>query len=248
MLAKIRWILKVLLALLVLAAFHYNLPQRDIVRITGTEILRKDLSGWTGMFYAAAQSGEAQTQNRDLRLINAVRANGKVSVYRNEDTGFNWPPYFKFDSSNLQAEAEDAVSNKEAPEWYILRHYGWRNTFWSIYPNAVSLKPISGPDVRLIPWFNIVFLLVLAALSWAIYVRVRGFWARRVLLNLVGAAPAVQSRKSTCTRTGWTGSKGRLLDLILWLCRPATYELALFLPGACQLRCIVTKFCTYFVG
>ena len=86
MLAKIRWIMKVLLALLVLAAFHYNLPQRDIVRITGTEILRKDLSGWTGMFYAAAQSGEAQTQNRDLRLINAVRANGKVSVYRNEDT------------------------------------------------------------------------------------------------------------------------------------------------------------------
>ena len=132
------------------------------------------------MFYAAAQSGEAQNQNRDLRLINAVRANGKVSVYRNEDTSFNWPPYFKFDSSNLQAEAEDAVSNKEAPEWYILRHYGWRNTFWSIYPNAVSLKLIAGPDVRLIPWFNIVFLLLLAALCWAIYVRLRGFWARRV--------------------------------------------------------------------
>ena len=33
MLVKIRWILKVLLALLVLAVFHYNLPQRDIVRI-----------------------------------------------------------------------------------------------------------------------------------------------------------------------------------------------------------------------
>ena len=145
MLVKMRWILKVLLALLVLAVFHYNLPQRDIVRITGTEILRKDLSGWTGMFYAAAQSGEAQTQNRDLRLINTVRANGKVSVYRNEDTGFNWPPYLKFDSSNLQAEAEDAVSSKEAPEWYILRHYGWRNTFWSIYPNAVSLTPVAGP-------------------------------------------------------------------------------------------------------
>ena len=28
--------------------------------------------------------------------------------------------------------------------------------------------------------FNIVLLLVLAALFWAIYVRVRGFWARRV--------------------------------------------------------------------
>ena len=62
--SKLDGFLKVLLALLVLAVFHYNLPQRDIVRITGTEILRKDLSGWTGMFYAAAQSGETQTQNR----------------------------------------------------------------------------------------------------------------------------------------------------------------------------------------
>ena len=68
MLVKIRWILKVLLALLVLAVFHYNLPQRDIVRITGTEILRKDLSGWTGMFYAAAQSGESRVK----RLQNGI--------------------------------------------------------------------------------------------------------------------------------------------------------------------------------
>ena len=116
MLAKIRWILKVLLALLVLAAFHYNLPQRDIVRITGTEILRKDLSGWTGMFYAAAQSGETQTQNRDLRLINTVRANGKLSVSRNTDTGCHWTPNFNFDSSTLHAEAEHAVSSTAPPE------------------------------------------------------------------------------------------------------------------------------------
>ena len=41
MLAKIRWILKVLLALLVVAAFHYNLPQRDIVRIQAQKFCAK---------------------------------------------------------------------------------------------------------------------------------------------------------------------------------------------------------------
>ena len=182
---------RVLVVLLVGSFLHYVLPQHDLARITSTEVIRTDLSGWNRIFYAQADSGGADLATRDLRLINTQRqkawlfgfvpreAEG-VMVYRNEDSGWIWPPYFKFDSSNLQAEAEDAVSNKQAPEWYILRHYGWRNTFWSIYPNAVSLKPIAGPDVRLIPWFNIVLLLVLAALFWAIYVRVRGFWARRV--------------------------------------------------------------------
>ena len=167
MLVKMRWILKVLLALLVLAVFHYNLPQRDIVRITGTEILRKDLSGWTGMFYAAAQSGEAQTQNRDLRLINTVRANGKVSVYRNEDTGFNWPPYFKFDTANLQTEAADLRSTSDNPRWVVIRHYGWRNEFLPIYPNAVDVRRVDSPDVTIIPWTNIIILTLTALVFWA---------------------------------------------------------------------------------
>ncbi len=176
----IKWILIVFALLLVVGGLHYTLPQRDIVRIAGTEILRKDFSGWTRIFYAQADSGDNEAINRDLRLINAVRPNGDVSVYRNEDTGFGWPPYFKLDSQNLQAEATDAVSDKENPQWYVIRHYGWRSPFLSIYPNAVSLKPIADPNTRLIPWFNIVVLLILFAIFWAIFVRVRRFWNRRV--------------------------------------------------------------------
>ena len=138
MLNKLKWVLSLLLLISVFGVLHYNLPQRDIVRITGTEVLRKDFSGWTRMFYANADTGDADSFNRDLRLINSVGVNGKVNVYRNEDTGFAWPPYFKLDSSNLQAEAEDAISNRDNPKWFVLRHYGWRNTFLSIYPNAVS--------------------------------------------------------------------------------------------------------------
>ena len=76
------------------------------------------------------------------------------------------PPYFKFDSSNLQAEAEDTVSSKEAPEWYIFAALWLAQHILVDLPNAVSLKPVAGPDIRLIPWFNIIFLVLLAALIW----------------------------------------------------------------------------------
>lgn len=179
-----RWLIRGLLAILILiflATLHYTLPQRDIVRITGTEIIRADFSGLNRFFYAQADSGnDNATVNRDLRLINTVDGNGRIMVYRNEDTGFGWPPYFKLDSSNLQAEAQEAISTREAPQWYALRHYGWRNEFLSIYANGVSLKPVAGPDVRLIPWFNIIFLVLLAAVIWAITVRVVRFRKRRI--------------------------------------------------------------------
>lgn len=163
----------ILLAATVFAFFHYNLPQRDIVRITGTEVIRADFSGSNRFFYAQPDSGAELSANRDLRLVNAAYDNGKIMVYRNEDTGiFNWPPYFKINSSNLQAEAADLTSLREAPIWVAVTHYGWRSEFLSIYPNVIKFKVVEGPDVRLIPWLNIVILLSIAALI---------FWMWRVL-------------------------------------------------------------------
>ena len=162
----------------VLAGFlHYTLPQKDIVWVQGTEIIRHDFSGTNRIFYAQADSSNADnTVNRDLRLINTTRENGRVQVYRNEDTGFGWPPYFKLDSSKLQAEAQGAVSSKAEPGWYLMTHYGWRNEWLTIYPNAISLKPISGPEVgKPIPWVNIIILVLLAAVFWGVWVRWRRF-------------------------------------------------------------------------
>ncbi|HBS50513.1 MAG TPA: DUF1523 domain-containing protein, partial [Rhodobacteraceae bacterium] len=89
-------------------------------------------------------------------------------------------PSLKVNSSNLQAEAADLQSTAEAPKWVAIRHYGWRNEFISIFPNAVKLWPVDGPDVRIIPWFNIVLLTVLAAVAWAVWVRWRRFRERRL--------------------------------------------------------------------
>ena len=79
MLTKLKWIFGLLLFVTVFVVLHYNLPQRDIVRITGTEVLRKDFSGWTRMFYAKPDTGDVLSFNRDLRLINSVKR-GRLSI------------------------------------------------------------------------------------------------------------------------------------------------------------------------
>ena len=83
-------------------------------------------------------------------------------VYRNEDTGWIWPPYFKYDSSTLQAEATNLKSDKATPQWVSVTHYGWRLPIFSIFPNAVAVNPVSGPDVSITPWVNIIVLTLLA--------------------------------------------------------------------------------------
>lgn len=148
---------------------HYVLPQHDIVKVTSTEIIRTDFSGLNRVFYAQPDSGSAAQPTRDLRLINTQkqdtwllgfvpRDGSSVMVYRNEDTGWIWPPYFKFDSADLQAEAANLA---RGDEWAVVTHYGWRVRWASIYPNAVGVRTISGPDVSIIPWFNIVFFIFL---------------------------------------------------------------------------------------
>ena len=165
----VRWSFLLLIALLVGGFLHYTLPGRDVVRITGTEIIRADLSGWNRMFYARSDTGNTEGTNLDLRLINTTRPDGRVSVYRNEDTGFGWPPYFKLDSSNLHAEAADLTSTSANPQWVVITHYGWRMPALSIYPNAVAIRAVDSPDVSLFPWLNIVILTLLAALLFVLW-------------------------------------------------------------------------------
>jgi hypothetical protein len=167
-----RWTRIIIIAGLVLifgAVLHYTLPQRDIARITGTEIIRQDFSGLNRIFYAQGDSGNAQTDSRDLRLINGVLASGDVMVYRNEDTGFGWPPYFKLNSADLHAEAANLTSTAAEPQWVAISHYGWRSRLLTTYPNVVGIRPVDGPDVTLIPWLNIAILLGLAFLVFMVW-------------------------------------------------------------------------------
>jgi len=159
---------------------HYTLPQYDVVRIVNTYEERQELNDWTRMFWSVPDSQSTGLISRDVQFIQGVRPNGNAIVYRNEDTGWSWPPYFKFDTANLYTEANDAISTKANPEWVSVMHYGWRNEFLSTFPNAISIKPVDGSDHRIINWFNIVFLTFLAAIFWAIWVRWRRFRLARI--------------------------------------------------------------------
>jgi hypothetical protein len=160
-----KWVKRVFWTLLVVFALgflHYTLPQHDIVRVTGTYNRLTTVGPENAWAYSVPDSGTAEsTDTRDIRFIEATYVNGSVIVYRNEDTGWIWPPYFKYDSSNLQAEAGNLKSTPEAPKWVVVTHYGWRLPILSIYPNAVSVRVAASPDERIIPWVSIFIILML---------------------------------------------------------------------------------------
>ncbi|MEM8577568.1 MAG: DUF1523 family protein [Pseudomonadota bacterium] len=202
------WIITVTFWTLIVAFFHYTLPQKDIVRVTETENRRMDL-GENSLFWASPDSGGDLTRtDRDVFFIQTVKRNGRVMAYRNEDTGWGWPPYFKFDTFNLQAEAADLRSTAASPQWAIINHYGWRLEFFTIFPNAISIRPVEGPDAsKGLPWINILVLTLFAMLTYAIWVRWRRFRAARIDPaleeiedNWIAAGEAAQSKRSRIRR------------------------------------------------
>jgi frataxin-like iron-binding protein CyaY len=176
-----KFVFFLLIAGIAAAFLHYNLPDRDIVRVVGTFEIRDDKPA--GSFGAGLpDAGSQKFPNRDVRYISTKRPNGKAMVYSNQDTGWGWPPYFKFDTSNLTADAQDLILRYEANEeiWVAVRHYGWRIEIFSLYPNAVSIKEVDGPNARLIPVFNIVFLTLLFSLILFIWWKIRQWKTKNV--------------------------------------------------------------------
>ena len=191
---KVKWIFRGVLALTLGLVLWYTLPQHDVVRVTEVYNRITTVSWANSMFYAAPDSGTAETTNgRDIRFISAVFQDGSVMVYRNEDTGWIWPPYFKYDSSNLQAVASSLKGDK----WVMVTHYGWRIPLLSITPNAIAISEVSGPDYTYFPWLNLLIIALLLGLIFWIRAMWLQFWERMV-------DPAVAEVQEAGDRTrGW---------------------------------------------
>ena len=161
----VKWTLFLLLLAVVAAALHYILPSRDVVRIVGTEVRLAEAT-------RTGPDGTRQAYQDDVYYIKAIERDGSPRVYRNEDNFW----YFKFDSSDLDAEASNLASTEASPRWIVVTHYGWRIPIFSMYPNAISIRLAEGPDENLFPWLNAVLigLLVIAILVlWRIFLIMR---------------------------------------------------------------------------
>lgn len=129
------------------------LPRTDKVNITGTEVKRLD----------------AGTALRDVRYIQTQHVPDKTAeVFRNEDTRFGWPPYFKFNAVDLAGEAARIAKNE--PEAVVLvTYYGYKSNVLGLSPNVVSMKVVDAGYEHL-PVFNVAISVIwLAVLLFAVF-------------------------------------------------------------------------------
>lgn len=144
---------------LMFAEAHYVLPHYDVTRITGVEVKRVDKDG------PITKANPADGPTRDVYFINTKNEEGKIMVYRNEDTRWGFPFYFKFGSANLHAEAESMANEGKLVQ---IRYYGWRIVMFDEYRNAISIKEItdeSEASTPILQWLVYAFLLLTLFLS-----------------------------------------------------------------------------------
>ncbi len=142
------YVLMTIFVLTIILFIDYNLPHTDVVQIVGTDIKRID------------NRSKNELVSRDVRFITALTLDGEARVYRNEDTGWGWPPYLKFNSADLSGQAQIFAGEAEK-SWVLVTYYGWRVTTLSLFPNALTLKKVD-KDYFHLPLFNIFFVLALA--------------------------------------------------------------------------------------
>jgi hypothetical protein len=131
-------------ALIYIIFCAYSLPSHMKAHVTGTEVTRKDIEKSTG-----------ERVTMDVRYVMAEDLNGEPHMFRNEDTGWGWPPFFKFDTGDLAAQANNYKIDAR-DEVVLIKYYGFRIRMLSSFPNILSMKTVSA-DYQPIPWFTIIF-------------------------------------------------------------------------------------------
>lgn len=175
----VKWTLILLVVFSLGGVMHYTLPRHDVVRIVGVET-RLETLGFNRIFYSAAPTGTGESASRDVRFIETLRPDRGERVYRNEDTGWGWPPYFKLDSSDMQARARDLVSTSDSPRWVRITYYGIRSNLLSAYPNVLRVRLVDGPEVSTLPITRIIGFVLLGVLGLWLYVRLRRLRERTI--------------------------------------------------------------------
>jgi len=175
---KIKIGIGAVLFVMIFLFLHFNLPRTAVVQISGTDIKRMDKAvDVKDKEDSAEKQVQAVTSTEDVRFVNSVSRKGKPMVFKNEDTGWGWPPYFKFNSADVTAEAQ-SFANDQGKPWVLVKYYGWRFTLFSMFPNVLDLKKVD-KDYSHLPVFNIVFFIVLVTLILIARRKTKKFFTKR---------------------------------------------------------------------
>ena len=175
----LRAILAVLGILLLVAVgllLAYSLPSHEVVKISG------DVNRINGQII----NSQKMQVNRDVFFIYAENEKTHdMRVFRNEDTHAGFPWYFKYDSFEVQARANN-LANKQA----VVTYYGWRVPMFNLFPNAVDVQAWESPDAPF-PLFNTIFFTVLGLLILVVWWK-WWRWRKRRAAAAIAAAPQVE--------------------------------------------------------
>jgi hypothetical protein len=147
------------------ACLDYFLPHHAVLRIVGSETRRpfgssKSDPATHDVFYIYAEDVETK----------------KPRVFRNEDTGWGFPWYFKFNSGDLQAVAQSIAGERGTA---LFTYYGWRIQIFSAVPNVTNIKRAAPDEVPPMTWFNLGFTAVVIGGGIWFTLWIRGIWNRR---------------------------------------------------------------------
>jgi hypothetical protein len=80
-------------------------------------------------------TGDGREVQYRIATVHAGTTN--TLIFRNEDAGF-MPPYFKFNSADIQSVANRIT--RECPQTEVTIHgYGWRIPLFNMFPNVTSI-------------------------------------------------------------------------------------------------------------
>ncbi|GAA9720529.1 DUF1523 family protein [Helicobacter pylori] len=119
--------------LVLMLLVSYCMPHYSAAVISGVEVKRMNENENT------PNNKEVKTLARDVYFVQTYDPKDKksVTVYRNEDTHFSFPFYFKFNSADISALAQSLVNQQVE-----VQYYGWRINLFNMFPNVIFLKPL----------------------------------------------------------------------------------------------------------
>lgn len=169
----------------------YTLPRYDLVKINeiGTRRFDED-----GNYIRKTTASGGPTRDVEMIFTKAAEtttdAEGSEKVvvdpdhdivYINEDTGWGWPFYFKFETANLQS---DAAYIKGLDGLAYIESYGWRIEFFSWFGNVLSITDYE-PGITIINWVRYLVLSI-----WLALIGTAWYWIRRIKRNIAARVEA----------------------------------------------------------